>query len=244
VSLRLGSRLYSPRPFTTGLTLVVLALLIWLGRWQIHRYHEKQVLFDAFERGTTSTVPLDATSAPMSRYQHVEARGHFDPSRQILIDNMVDGERVGFYVITPFALERGGWVLVNRGWVPLGARRSDLPPVPAETAERQITGRISNLPAPGIHLGTPVALAPPFPIVAGFPTRAQIQSVVREGRWSEAGDAILLDATEPDGFARHWTPAEFPPMRHLGYAVQWFALALALTVIYFITNTHRVVPAA
>ncbi len=28
-------------------------------------------------------------------------------------------------------------------------------------------------------------------------------------------------------------------MRHIGYAVQWFALALALAVIYVVTNFRR-----
>ena len=51
-------------------------------------------------------------------------------SRQILIDNMVNGERAGYFVITPFALQGGGWVLVNRGWVPLGASRAERPAIP------------------------------------------------------------------------------------------------------------------
>ena len=51
---------------------------------------------------------------------------------------------------------------------------------------------------------------------------------------------MLLDAAEPDGFARNWSPGEFPPVRHIGYAVQWFGLALALAVIYVVTNVRKV----
>ena len=29
---------------------------------------------------------------PLPRYQHIEASGHYDQRRQILIDNMVNGE--------------------------------------------------------------------------------------------------------------------------------------------------------
>jgi cytochrome oxidase assembly protein ShyY1 len=50
----------------------------------------------------------------------VAAGGHYDATRQILIDNMFDSERVGYFVITPFALAGGGWILVNRGWVRFG----------------------------------------------------------------------------------------------------------------------------
>jgi surfeit locus 1 family protein len=49
----------------------------------------------------------------------------------------------------------------------------------------------------------------------------------------------LLDPAEPDGYARHWAPPGFPPIRHIGYAVQWFALAAALLVIYLIMNIKR-----
>jgi len=55
---------------------------------------------------------------------------------------------------------------------------------------------------------------------------------------------ILLDPKEPDGYARNWEAPGFPPMRHIGYAVQWFALAAALLVIYIVTNVRRSSPAS
>lgn len=239
MSLRLGSRLFSPRPFTTAVTLVLLALLLSLGRWQLHRAHDKQVLFDAFAAGSGTTRALDADAGPLPRYQHIEARGRYDASRQVLIDNMVDHERPGYEVITPFALDSGGWILVNRGWVAPGRTRRDLPPVPATAAAMILRGRLAPLPVPGIRLKGAAPLAAPFPILATFPTAAEIHAAVGEARWAAAGESVLLDAAEPDGFARNWTPGEFPPMRHIGYAVQWFGLALALAVIYVVTNTRK-----
>jgi surfeit locus 1 family protein len=51
---------------------------------------------------------------------------------------------------------------------------------------------------------------------------------------------LLLDAGAPDGFEREWRPAmRFGPERHLGYAIQWFALALALTVIFVALSLQR-----
>ena len=44
---------------------------------------------------------------------------------------------------------------------------------------------------------------------------------------------LLLDASSPDGYQRNWRPSVgFPPERHLGYAIQWFALAVTLIVIF------------
>ena len=237
--IKVGNRTFAPRPFTTLLTIALIALLLSLGRWQLHRADEKRVLFDAFAGGADATRPIDLTTAKLPRYQHVEAAGHYDETRQILIDNMVNAERAGYFVITPFALQGGGWVLVNRGWIPLGPTRADRPAIAVAPDPRRIRGRADNLPSPGIHMGAPAALTPPFPVVASFPTQSDVARLLNETRWTSAADSILLDAAEADGYARNWAPPGFPPLRHVGYAVQWFGLALALAVIYAVTNFRR-----
>ena len=237
--MRIGSRLFEPRWFTTLVTLALLALLVSLGRWQLHRAAEKQALFDSFAKGADAARPIDLTTAPVPRYRRVQARGHYDSGRQVLIDNMVSHERAGYYVITPFALAGGGWVWVNRGWVPLGRSRDELPDVTVAEGLRSVTGRADHLPAPGIQLGQKAALTPPYPVVAAFPSTGELARLLKESSWSAATESILLDPEEPDGYVRGWQPPGFPPLRHIGYAVQWFGLALALTVIYVVTNSRR-----
>jgi surfeit locus 1 family protein len=239
VSIKIGSRIFSPGVFTTLLTIVLIALLISLGRWQLRRAAEKQVLFDSFAAGTDATRPIDLGTPPLRRYQHIEATGRYDQSRQILIDNMVNAERAGYFVITPFALTGGGWVLVNRGWVPLGASRAERPAIPVADDTRRVRGRADNMPSPGIQMGTKAELEPPYPVVAGFPSHAEIARLLREPSWTSAADLVLLDPGEPDGYVRNWSAPGFPPLRHIGYAVQWFALALTLLVIYIVTNLRR-----
>jgi surfeit locus 1 family protein len=239
VPITIGNRTFAPRPFTTLLTIVLIAMLISLGRWQLHRAAEKRVLFDSFAAGAEAARPIDLNTPKVPRYSQVEADGHYDDTRQILIDNMVNAERAGYFVITPFALQDGGWVLVNRGWVPLGQSRAERPLIPVAADARHIRGRADNLPSPGIRMGTPAAPAPPYPVVADFPTHAQVAQLLKESSWTPAADLILLDPKEPDGYVRDWAAPGFPPMRHIGYAVQWFSLALALLVIYIVTNVRR-----
>jgi surfeit locus 1 family protein len=139
-------------------------------------------------------------------------------------------------VITPFALASGGWLLINRGWVPVGASRAALPAIEVAGDARQVRGRADHLPSPGIHMGQAAGLRPPFPTVANFPTFAEIERLVRESSWTQATEVMLLDADQPDGYLRQWQAPGFPPLRHIGYAVQWFGLALALSAIYVATN--------
>jgi len=239
VSIRVGSRIFAPRLFTTLLTIVLIALLISLGRWQLRRADEKRALFDSFAAGTDATQTIELRTPPVRRYQHVGASGHYDPTRQILIDNMVNAERAGYFVITPFALAGGGWVLVNRGWVPLGASRAERPAIPVSSGVRQVRGRADHMPSPGIQMGTKAVLAPPYPVVAAFPSRNEIARLLGESSWTSATDLVLLDPGEPDGYVRDWSPPGFPPMRHIGYAVQWFALALTLFILWVVTNLRR-----
>jgi surfeit locus 1 family protein len=218
----------------------MLAVLLSLGRWQLHRAEQKRALYDAFDHGTDATRPIDAQTVPLPRYQHIEVRGKYDGSRQILIDNMTNAEgRAGYFVITPFALAEGGWLLVNRGWVPVGPSRSVLPVVEVSDIARTVRGRTDRLPVAGITLGHPAELHPAYPAVANFPSHREIEVVLHESSWNHAADLVLLDPDQPDGYVRQWQAPGFPPLRHVAYAVQWFGLALALCVIYFATNLRR-----
>ena len=51
---------------------------------------------------------------------------------------------------------------------------------------------------------------------------------------------ILQDADSPAGFVRDWYIKEITPEKNISYAVQWFALALALVIIFLVVNTHKV----
>jgi surfeit locus 1 family protein len=83
---------------------------------------------------------------------------------------------------------------------------------------------------------TPVSAASPWPRRLLFPTAAEIGAatgyLVRDFQ-------VLLAAGEADGYLRDWRPTVMTPDQHLGYAVQWFALAVALVVIYAALNFRK-----
>lgn len=234
MSWRFGNRVFAPRGWGIAVTALLLTAFVSLGYWQIDRYREKQAMVESFAAGSESSVELAAQDvAALPRYQHVRVRGAYDPARQVLLDNMPSATgRPGYRVLTP--LRRPGsdvLLMVDRGWVPLGATREDLPDVSVRPDEREVSGKLDELPAPGLRLGD--AAAPgstSWPRVLNFPTRPELEAVLAapvEPR------VLLLDAGAADGFEREWRPAmRFGPERHLGYAIQWFALALTLTAIF------------
>ena len=244
MSVRIGKRSFAPPAWTVGLTALGLAIFVSLGYWQLGRAHEKRALIEAFTSGSEDIV--DATDLgfdELARYQRVRLRGTYDATRQILLDNMPSAAgRPGYRVLTPLERADGrGWVMVDRGWVPLGSTRDDLPNVAVGAGDRELTGTLDGLPIPGVRVGPAASPgATSWPRVLLFPTEADVESALGVEIESRI---ILLDAGVADGFEREWRPAlGFGPERHLGYAVQWFAFALVAIVMFVALNLKRAGP--
>jgi len=239
VALVVARRTFAPRLWSTVLAIALCALLIALGRWQLARAAEKRVLFAEFAAGSDATLSLANSGAKaLARYQHVAGAGRFDGEHQILLDSMTHAEEAGFRVLAPFTLDDGRTILVDRGWIALGRSRTDWPSLDIAPGRREIHGRVDELPAPGVRLPGPAteATVSAWPKLMNYPELPELEAALGRKLYPRI---LLLDRDELDGFVRDWTPPGFPPERHIGYAIQWFALALTLAVIYVILNLRK-----
>lgn len=239
MSLCIAGREFRPSLFPTLATLLLLPLLLGLSLWQWQRAEQKQALQDAFQsRVRQEAVALQTLATPADElYRTVTAEGRYDSAHQILLDNQVYQGQPGYYVYTPLRLtDQQSAVLVNRGWVPLGESRAQQPVVSLNEADIRVTGRLGQPSNPGILLDNP--------------RTNQWPKVVQHIDYSELSQAleytltdavILLDPAAPDGYVRNWQPTfgGMGPERHIGYAVQWFALAITLIIIYIVMNFKR-----
>lgn len=222
--------------FGAALTVFGMTFFIWLGFWQLGRAEEKQALLDQYARAQKSQIeitPQNAASLP--RYQRATVTGRFDPAHQILLDNMPSHTgQPGYRVLTPLETS-AGWLLVDRGWLPLGSSRSQLPDIPVGNDERTVTGTIDDLPRAGVQLAMPpVDANAPWPRVLSFPDLSALEQQL--GHKLIPG-LLLLDASQPDGYERVWEAhLGFMPERHIGYAVQWFAFAVVAVILFVITG--------
>ncbi|KAG0194282.1 hypothetical protein DFQ28_000527 [Apophysomyces sp. BC1034] len=106
--------------------LVVVAVTVRLGFWQRDRAHQKEALQARIDRFKHETpITLNGRKWPLAaiEFHSVVARGRFVPESTVYLDNRPYNDQPGFYVVTPLALEAGGYVLVNRGWLPRNAQR-------------------------------------------------------------------------------------------------------------------------
>lgn len=238
MALQLGSRTFSsPSLAATLLALVGVASAAHLGVWQITRASEKRALLAQIAAGESTTVTLASADAELPRYQTVSATGRYDAAHQVMLDNMPSLRGMpGLRVLTPFELQSGGWVLVDRGWLPMSPLRSTLPAVDVDTNERTIVGRLDDVPQPGLRLGEP-ASGEGWPRLLNFPEHADLERAL--GR-PLAKRIVRLDPAQSDGYERTFAMRpDFGPNRHIAYAVQWFALAATIFVVYVVVNLKR-----
>jgi surfeit locus 1 family protein len=224
------SRVFAPRLIPTLATAVAVVAFGALGNWQLGRADEKRAMARSFNAGGPAIewarLPVDAP-----RFQRVSLRGYYDAGHQFLLDNMSHESVAGVQVLTPLVLDNGDAVLVNRGWLPFGATRQELPDVGVDGEKRTVVGRVDDLPRPGIWLKGPEATG--WPRLVQYPDMAQLATAL--GR-ELASRQVLLDPSVPDGYVRDWIVPGTTPDRHLGYAVQWFALAALAAGIWFVLS--------
>ena len=215
--------------------LCLLPVLLALGMWQLDRSEQKRALLQLQEHaGATQILKLSSAiedRADALRYRQVEVSGRYDVAHQFLLDNQISGGKAGYFVLTPLVLTgETKAVLVNRGWIPQNPDRTVLPGLQINHAETIISGRINHFPSVGIKLAG--AEIP----TAGWPSVVQVVDsdvLAKKLGYSLFQFQVELDKALPDGFKRDWqTSTVMLPEQHTAYAIQWFALALTLTILF------------
>ena len=199
---------------------LLLPALLALGRWQLERADQKRALLAGFT--AASVAQPVAYDAGLPRYARVRVAGRWDP-RQFLLDAQVRRGQVGYRVLTPLALADGSHLIVDRRWVAAAADRR-LPDVAIDASEVELDGLLDEFPQPGVRTGSVPAMSQDWPRVVLYPSVDVLAAAL--------GGAVQPKLLRLDADAALNGALGFPPERHLGYAVTWFALAATLVVLW------------
>jgi cytochrome oxidase assembly protein ShyY1 len=168
-------------------------------------------------------------SASFAPFQRVTASGRLDGAHQFLLDNRSLRGNPGYEVLTPLLRAGAPALLVDRGWLAFTGSRAHLPEVALEAGgEVTLTGRLAELPAPGLALGH-AAPAGEWPKVTASPGMAELAAAFGAPLEERI---LLLDASAPYGYAREWQPPGLPPLRHFAYAINWWVFALMALIFW------------
>jgi len=215
---------------------VVAAACVRLGIWQLDRLDQRRA-FNTEVRAALASGPVTLASVLSGgedpTYRRVRADGRWDRTHEvILFGRSLDG-RPGNHVVTPFLLEDGHAVLVDRGWVPTELSE---PPATGEAAAADGMVRIEGILLPSADAG---AGGDAGAGAATEPLPPQVREI-DVGALDVAMPAtlvphvyLLLERQAPP--ASRPVPAPLPELTegpHLSYAIQWFAFAAIALIGY------------
>ena len=226
------------------LALVVAGGFAQAGRWQLERMHEKQAIVEDGARALTraNPQPLLLASDPKRTYAYDWALG---TGRILNVTLWLDGQQregvVGVRMYCILLPDIGAQaLLVDAGWRPLGGDRV-LPEYGCPAGgDQHVRGLLAPPPSEGLRHGAALAGAGPdrwlmarmdLPAIAAslrLPMKLAPRVLRIDSRRLEGDQGVMAAPNERELVI---LPNTMSPDRHLGYAVQWFGLALTVLVV-------------
>lgn len=219
------------------LATVCVGFLTALGFWQLSRAQQKETLLQAFNERKHIT-PL--TSARISqpgdwRFYRTTLTGRFDNQHSLLLDNKIFHGEVGYEVYTLFFAQGIKQpLLIDRGFIPKGEERKILPKIKPIIGSVEIMGMI-NLPPAYFALGGMLDTVDQEQGV----TRVEYINLTELDEYLHLSlfpYIVTLAPNQPYAYKTEWQIITMPAEKHRGYALQWFALALTLLILFFVLN--------
>ncbi|BFT32005.1 hypothetical protein D210916BOD24_31810 [Alteromonas sp. D210916BOD_24] len=209
------------------LTGISVAVMCALGVWQLERMVQKQqrLASIAQKQANGRLSLLEALSHTEPRDLEVNFQGVVDRSQVLLLDNQIHNKRIGFDVLAPVNTN-AGWLLVNYGWVPAPDLTRSLPDVELEQQVAMYQG-VVTIPGHNPFIQDSNEGNTAYPAVI---QEISIDTLSQRLGYSLLPFVIQL-TTEDPLFVRDYQPVVMSPEKHLGYAVQWFGLAIAAAAI-------------
>lgn len=210
-------------------TVLMLAILVSLGVWQLHRLAWKTDVMARIEQSERSPgEPLG--SAEPSPYARVRVEGVLRGDLSALVGAEVRDESgpaaLGAHLVTPLLRDGAPPVLVDRGWVDVAR---PLPPPPAGTT------RLDGYVRPGER--------PHWFSAVDDPKSRRFYTLDPAAIGAAVGlpavAPYVLVALGPPGVPDPARSLPRPPNDHLQYALTWFGFAATLLVI-FVLHARKV----
>lgn len=223
------------------LAIIVIALFCRAGLWQLDRARQKQAMLADSQKvlAERKPLPLSAAADPARRtaYDWAAGVGRFAPAPAVLLDNQSRGDRAGIRVYRVFLPEDAPPLLVELGWLPLPGDRK-LPAIDEPPGPMRVAGLLAPPPSPGLAGSQATPQADGNLLAIGL-DRTVLADTLKLP--TLAPRVLKLDPALKLGYARDLEilPNTLSPERHLGYAVQWFGLALAVLVTALVLTLRK-----
>ena len=206
-------------------TVVVLLGLVKLGFWQLERAEQKEALLAQLD--SPRMITHFAQLAHSGYGDRVSRDVQIDSTQAVLLDNQMNQGKVGYRLFMPVFAD-ATWVLADLGWLAAPIGRQQLPAIPSLSTTLKLEG-ILSAPSDSFVLAQQQ-------YEDSWPQR--VQKIEPQHLASYMGKPLVIDkiihasqSVSPQ-LEPSWQPIVVGPERHYGYAVQWFGLAIAISVFF------------
>jgi surfeit locus 1 family protein len=208
-----------------------------LGAWQVQRLFWKQALIDArqtkSQAAPLSTLPK-AFAVDAHGFRRVQVKGQFLHGKELYVGARSLNGNLGFHVVTPFRLADGSHLLINRGWIPTSLKTPSLRAAGLIAGEVTVTGYLRGAQIQGWFTldNKPGRNIWYYVDVTAMATATGLARV--KPFYLEAAKAVI-----PGGYPLGGQTRLNLRNDHLQYAITWFSMALAGTIIWYLWHRRR-----
>ena len=210
--------------------------MVQLGNWQLSRAQEKesrQERLDRLSQEPAITLPDRPVKLEDFQYHQVEAQGEYVPGHTIYLDNKIYKGIAGYQIVTPLRIGNSEMhVLVNRGWIASTRDRSKLPEVVTPSGKIVVSGIATTAMQKTLELS-------PDQISGQVWENLDLERYRSSSGLKLQPIMILQKDQTNDGLVREWIRPASGSAKNIGYAFQWFAMALAILIIYLVLSVKR-----
>lgn len=212
-----------------------------LSVWQLKRADYKNQRSQLIEQQKVLPAMMingETITWPESRFRAAEVTGTFETADQILLDNIIQSGKAGYYVMTPLKIKQSEQrILINRGWVAAGNDRTKLPSVPTPDNEVVITGKLDNPRSTPFMFGD--GYKPDFEGNQRW-SHVDVSYMSEKLDYSILPYILLQTAPKEAGISQKWPANVNKSGMHLGYSIQWAAFALIAFIAFIVINTKKI----
>ncbi len=213
--------------------------MVTLGQWQYEKGEYISNQQDKInERRYLSPVSMEELPHEQEDriFVPVIVSGTFDTEHHFYFDNRIVNGVAGYDIFTPFRMDDGNVILVNRGWLKQGRTRQDLPEFETVSSVVSLKALMDRTPSKDFMLAENVHSNVSWPMVLQYVDTQEISSMLG---YDVMPMVLRLDKDADHGFYREIPVLKLDSAKNMGYAFQWYAMMAALLVIYIAVNTKK-----
>jgi len=228
----------------TFVTIILFPMFCGLGIWQLDRAEEKRSLKNLLKerQGLSAKVfsweILDDQEQSLQQLP-IQVTGAFSPDSRIFLTHRIRLGKVGSDVLEPMILSDGsGAVLINRGWIPQATGELSLSSKSDQLGELTLTGKI-HVPKGKSLTVLSEQLEGPWPLKVRTANASNLVERLSDRLGIQVFPYIVrVDADQAGALEVNWPELQVRSGSHIGYALQWFAMALVTLAVFIYRSTN------